>query len=172
MSACPVNDCRQQTAWRVNNERNIEHIRIAVLMPEHLLHQSLLIVPQRIHRHPLVIPVEHNQAVIPQSAGLQLLQKLPHRIVCIILSLNIVAQQCPLVALRKLHLELLLRNTERMMGAHGNDHRIERLVLGIKCGQLRYRFGEQHLIRRAERDMVIITKERLIIVFVKPYRFV
>ncbi|MNN62856.1 hypothetical protein D3C81_1781900 [compost metagenome] len=126
----------------MHNERDVEHIGIAIFMPDQRFHLILLISTKRVHRHTLMVSVEYNQTVIPQPAGLQLFQEYTHRIIRIILSPDIIAEQRSFVILRQLHLIFVLRDMEGMMSAHGNDHGIERLILGIKPGKLRHGCGE------------------------------
>ncbi|MNN64057.1 hypothetical protein D3C81_1794770 [compost metagenome] len=76
---------RLQAALLMNHERNVQHVGVLILMPVDFFHQLLIVMIQGINRQTHVVAVHHNQAVIPYAAGLQLFNKLPERVVSIIL---------------------------------------------------------------------------------------
>ncbi|MNI98001.1 hypothetical protein D3C73_1567570 [compost metagenome] len=62
-----------------------------------------------------MVTVDHNQAVIPDTAVLELLDELSERIVGIILGPDIVSDKGAFIPLRQLHLIFLGRNRKRMV---------------------------------------------------------
>ncbi|MNI02057.1 hypothetical protein D3C73_549210 [compost metagenome] len=100
----------------MNDQRDIKHICIFIFMTVDFLHQFLVVMVQGINRQSHMVPIDHDQAVVPYPVCLELIHELTKGKVGIILGPDIIPDKSALIPLRQLHLVFLLRNSERMMG--------------------------------------------------------